>query len=348
MFTKKGISYGPAFGVGAATEAFEQADGRPGRAFIDCGENPPAGAIVYYWLPPNFEGAVRLTFTDAKGRVVHSFASDDEGTPPAKRPGTQPGLNRFVWDLKHRGPTKLDMSLVARRNKPFAEESDDVAGPAVVPGRYVVTLAAAATTAAKVGQAGETGRAGTAGKAGKAGKASNAAAAAGTQLEAGFAVVKDPRVRTAQRALEQQHALLLALYDRLSALNAGVNRARLLMRQLRDLEQRLGAGGEAPLRERLAAAIAALQAIEGVLVDAKRESPRDILRHPAGLNDTLVDLINVVAIADEAPTGPAQQVGDEIMAKVDAELAKLERAVAAQLPGLSEALRDAGVDVIGA
>lgn len=334
MFTKKGLSYGPAFGIGAATEAMETSEGRPSRAFIDCGENPPAGAIVYYWLPPKFAGAVRLSFADAKGRPVQSFASDDEGTPLAKRPGTKPGLNRFVWDLKHRGPTKLDMSLVTRRNKPFAEENDDVAGPAVVPGRYAVVLEATG--------------------------AGRGAGRTAERLEAGFAVVKDPRVKTPQRALEQQHALLRALYGKLSALNAGVNRLRSLVRQLRELERRAGArgghggkdgtGGDSgqPLRARLAAAIEALLAIEGVLVDPRRESPRDILRHPAGLNDTLVDLISVVAIADEAPPTQAQQVSDEIMAKVDAELAKLERIVAAEVPKLEEESRSAGVRWLGA
>ena len=35
-----------------------------------------------------------------------------------------------------------------------------------------------------------------------------------------------------------------------------------------------------------------------MLVDILRASPRDVLRHPAGLNDTLVDLLNGVGISD--------------------------------------------------
>jgi hypothetical protein len=61
-----------------------------------------------------------------------------------------------------------------------------------------------------------------------------------------------------------------------------------------------------------------------VLVDVDRESPRDVLRHPAGLNDTLVDLINMAGIADMAPTVPTDAVSRETMARVDAELAKLD------------------------
>jgi len=308
--TKKGISYSPAFGIGASTEPVENPDGTTSRRYLDVGENPPNGAIVHYWLPEGFDGAVKLTFTDARGRTVNAFASDDKDAKPAKKPPAKPGLNRFVWDLKHRGPTKIDATLVERKRKPFAEESDDVPGPQVAPGRYTVVI--------------------------EAGKARH---------EAGFAVVRDPRVKTSQRAFDLQLALLKALYDKLGALNAAVNRIRLVKRQLRDLDRRVAPGA---LRERAAALVAKLESIEGVLVDIKRESPRDILRHPAGLDDTLVDLIGVVAIADEAPPTQAKQVSDEIMGRVDEQIAALEALVAGDIAACNAALREAGVEVLGA
>jgi hypothetical protein len=95
-------------------------------------------------------------------------------------------------------------------------------------------------------------------------------------------VVKDPRVKTSQRAFEQQGALLQQLYGRWSALNAGVNRtAPAASRQLRALERsRLGAGdagaGRAPARGRGAGLSSPSRR---ALVDVQRESPRDVLRH---------------------------------------------------------------------
>jgi len=308
---KKGISYGPAFGIGGGTESIDRPDGSTERVHLDVGENPPNGAIVYYWLPKDFEGAVRLGFVDAEGRTVIAFDSDDAGAPPAKRPPAKPGLNRYVWGLRHRGPARLDASLVVRKTRPLAAEDDDVSGPLVAPGHYRVVLEAG-----------------------------------GTRLEAGFAVVKDPRLETSQAAFDQQLALLHRLYGKLSALNEAVNRIRRLERQLRDLDQRLGEGDHA-LRDRATALLRRLEAVEGVLVDVKRESPRDVLRHPAGLNDTLVDLISVVAIADEAPTHQAREVCDETLAKVDTQLAELGTVVAGELATLNAALRQAGVDLLG-
>jgi hypothetical protein len=310
-FAKKGVSYGPAFGIGGGTETMVGADGKPGRRFLEVGENPPNGALIYYQLPEGFKGPVKLSFLDEAGQAVNVLASDDPSLSHSKKPGTRPGLNRVVWDLRHRGPVKLDPALMTRRNKPLAEDAEDIPGPAVVPGRYRVVLEAA-----------------------------------GQRLEAGFAVIKDPRVKTSQRAFEQQGALLRQLYARWSSLNQGVNRIRLLKRQLRELERRLGAGDQ-PLAERGKSMVLALEAIEGVLVDIHRESSRDVLRHRAGLNDTLSDLISVVAIADEPPTQQAREVSQEAMAKVDAELALLDALVAGDIAALDAALRQAGIEVVG-
>jgi photosystem II stability/assembly factor-like uncharacterized protein len=309
-FSKNGISYSPAFGIGASTEGIELEAGRRDRHYLDVGENPPNGAIVYYWLPKDAEGPVHLSFADEAGETIIRFASDDKDAPFHKRPGTKAGLNRFVWDLKYPGPTKLDQSLIVRKYQPFASESEESSGPTVRPGTYRATL--------------ET---------------------AGETREAGFAVVKDPRVNTTEAAFARQFALLRTLYAKVSALNEAVNQIRLLKRQLSDLQKRIGE--DAALRDRARGLVQSLEAIEAVLVDTKRETPRDILRNPAGLNDTLQDMINVVAIADSAPTVQATQVSEEVMLRVDVEIRKLAGLVAGEVGALNAALRAAGFEVLG-
>ncbi|MBI1777915.1 MAG: glycosyl hydrolase [Proteobacteria bacterium] len=310
-FTKTGISYSPAFGIGASTESFEKADGSRLRTYLDVGENPPNGAIVYYWLPKDADGPVSLSFRDAAGQTVIRFASDNKDAPHHKRPGTKAGLNRFVWDLKHQGPNKLDPSLLVRKYKPFASEGEDPSGPVVVPGSYGVVL--------------------------EAGGESHAAS---------FAVVKDPRVETTEKAFAEQFALLQTLYGKLSAVNDAVNRIRLLKRQAGELQKRLG-DKDKPLGDQAVALVGRLEAIEGVLVDIKRETPRDVLRNPAGLNDTLVDVIGVVAIADAEPTQQARQVADEIMSKADAEIGKLDAAIKEDVAAVNALLRSAGIELLG-
>ncbi len=314
-YGKSGISYGPAFGISGGSEMVTKADGSASRQFLDVGEGAPNGAILHWWLPEGFTGAVRLTVLDAKGQVVRVLASDDKALAAGRRPGTRAGLNRYVWDLRHTGPVRQDPSLNDRRNKPLSDDKEELHGPLVAPGRYTVVL--------------------------EAGK---------QRLEAGLTVVKDPRVKTSQRAFEQQQALLLELSAKWSALNTGVNQLRAARRSLRALLARLAPaqGAQAALAARAQAMVDTLGSIESVLVDPKRESVRDVLRHQAGMDDQIADMVSVVAIADEAPTTPAREVSREAMAQVDAQLARLAQCCGPELAALNAALREAGVEVVAA
>jgi hypothetical protein len=107
-----------------------------------------------------------------------------------------------------------------------------------------------------------------------------------------------------------------------------------------------GGDSQAALAGKVAAAEQGLAAIEAVLVDVNRESPRDVLRFPAGLNDTLVDLINTAALADMAPTQPAIEVSREIMAQVDAQLARLDALLAGDLVAINRIAADASIHYV--
>ncbi len=83
--------------------------------------NPPVGAVLDYWLKDTAASAVSLDITDAKGKQVRHFSSDDkhpapdasklEFTPewvPQPTPLlTGSGMHRFVWDLREAGPEAL-------------------------------------------------------------------------------------------------------------------------------------------------------------------------------------------------------------------------------------------------
>ena len=137
---RTGVAYGPAFGIDGSTVMVERADGTRYREHLDVGENPPNGAIVYYWLSEKDTGPVTLTFRDSSGRKIVDCTSNDTSLSPARRPDAKPGLNRFVWDMKYPGPTRLDYGLAPPRPKPLAPDPDNPPGPTVVPGTYGVEL----------------------------------------------------------------------------------------------------------------------------------------------------------------------------------------------------------------
>jgi hypothetical protein len=111
------------------------------------------------------------------------------------------------------------------------------------------------------------------------------------------------------------------------------------------LADRLG-DGHAELRAAIQSTSERLTAIEGVLIDVRRESPRDVLRHPAGLNDTLLDMINTASIADTAPTASTVAVSRETMARVDAEIARLGVLLSSDIADLNRMASASGLAYI--
>ena len=120
--------------------------GGGGRGGAAVGENPPGGAAIYYYLKARPQGEVTLEFLDSAGKLVKKFSSkvvepppapageDDDnpfrGGPPA-RVGTQAGMNRFVWNLRHEDATSFPGLIMW---------AGSVTGPRASPGTYQVRL----------------------------------------------------------------------------------------------------------------------------------------------------------------------------------------------------------------
>lgn len=118
------------------------------------GENPPAGAVIDYWIGTGPGGRVTLDIADATGTVVRHFASDATPAPvpagryfakswtePPPRLSGDAGMHRFVWDLRGERPPAISytysIAAVAGRDTPALP-----LGPWVLPGDYTVTLRA--------------------------------------------------------------------------------------------------------------------------------------------------------------------------------------------------------------
>lgn len=87
---------------------------------VPTGENPPDGAILYYYLPKAAAGPVTLAIHDASGVLVREYSSTppppDATMPNApeywfKGPDVLPssaGMHRFVWDVRYPTPPSLN------------------------------------------------------------------------------------------------------------------------------------------------------------------------------------------------------------------------------------------------
>jgi photosystem II stability/assembly factor-like uncharacterized protein len=118
------------------------------------GRNPPAGAVIDYYLAHNDSHPLSIEILDASGTLVRRVTSADAapmtpeelareliprywiriGTPP----GTGAGMHRWIWDLHYAAPRSL------RRGFPISAVPGDTplepAGPLASPGVYTVRL----------------------------------------------------------------------------------------------------------------------------------------------------------------------------------------------------------------
>ena len=195
---------------------------------MDTGENPPLGAIIYYWLGKvTSKSKIKIVIKDESGATVACCESQNEKASNSRRPTCKEGLNRFVWDLTEDPPIKLDEGLKIRKYEPFAKSEGGPAGAKVQPGNYLVVLTAN-----------------------------------GESQEAELTVVKDPRVNTRQEDFEVQNSLYKEITTKLSNLNIAVNRIRLMKSQLENIDKIIPEEAEAA-----SLLVGELELLEGQLVD---------------------------------------------------------------------------------
>src|SRR6185369_5435248 len=113
------------------------------------GQNPPDGAIIDYYLKEKPTGLVTLEITDASGKIVRRFTSDDTTYKGGKvniplywiRPqqilSSEAGSHRFLSNIHYaplNAPVSYPISAVYTNTAP-AETS-----PWVMPGTYTIKL----------------------------------------------------------------------------------------------------------------------------------------------------------------------------------------------------------------
>jgi hypothetical protein len=155
---------------------------------LDAGKNPPDGVIVTYFLRAASKD-ITLTFLDSRGRVVRSYTKRPaDADPKDKEPRVpiEPGMNRFVWDMRYQDAAKID-------DEPEVMDQLEGAlkGAVAAPGTYTVRLAVD-----------------------------------GDKSEATFEIRKDPRVPATQPDLDEQFAVRTRLRDLLDRDHKAVNRLR--------------------------------------------------------------------------------------------------------------------------
>ncbi len=318
--------------------------GSPFAAGGNVGKNPPAGAVIDYWLktslkkPDKKEAAgsssdesqakteagksdgekneapkITLEILDSSGKTIRKFPKKEEPADEEEnffnRGGSSEtlpadaGLNRFVWDLRYEGATKVPKAPVWGGN---------TNGPVALPGTYQVRLTVL-----------------------------------GKSYTAPLEITPDPRLTTTQADLTKQFDLLLKIRDAVTETDDTILQIRDLREQINAVNKHVG---NDPREKAIVDAGKSLNKkmteIEEVLIQTKAKSGQDVLNYPVRLNNHLVALSGVVGSASTAPTQQSYEVFDMLSKQLDEQLAKWKEIVSTDVPAYNNLVRQQEVPAL--
>ncbi|HEX6575693.1 MAG TPA: glycosyl hydrolase, partial [Gemmatimonadaceae bacterium] len=305
------------------------------------GQNPPSGAIVYYWLKdPN--QLVTLDFLDSQGKVIRTFTSAQDPraardslrnaarADSIRRAGGRPDSSQrseargeeTSEDGPRRAPAPPRVSNKAGLNTfswnmryPEASSFENMImwaagtqGPVAVPGAYTVRL--------KVG---------------------------GITQSENFRIVKDPRSKATQADLDAQFAFLMKVRDETSKANDAVKLVRNIRAQIADRMSKLPEGKRDAFRVSSGALNTVLSQAEMAIYQTQNRSGQDPLNYPIRLNNKIAALAGVAASADARPTDQTLEVFSILSRQLEGQISTIRQALRTQLPGLNRELASAGL-----
>ncbi len=294
--------------------------GRGGGA-ASIGENPPAGASIWYHLKEKPKGDVTIEILDAAGKSVKKFSSrapegqagqagaagDEEGGRrfrggPSRVPAEK-GLNRFAWDLRYPDATTFPGMILW---------SGNTSGPRAVPGSYQVKLTVDGKT-----------------------------------LSESFEVRKDPRVSTTQAEFQQQFDLLAKIRNKFSETSEAIINIRDVKRQVDEYTKRVGSQAEMKAIVDAGKALNdKLTAVEVELYQTKNQSNQDPLNYPIRLNNKLAALAGSIAGSDTQPTDQQVAVYEDLTAKINVQLEKLKQVMTTDVPAFNKLVQEKQVPAV--
>ncbi len=316
------------------------------------GKNPPAGAVIDYWLKTSLkkpdEGKkaadgdsaaaaateksdadkkngnpgeaeapkITLDILDSSGKVIRHFPkkSDKEDEAAPEEDEGPRGHNAGPLPAEA-GLNRFvwDLGYEGASTVPQAPLwGGDTKGPEALPGTYQVRLTVL-----------------------------------GKAYTAPLQIEPDPRLKVTQADLQKQFDLLIKIREKVTQTDDAINQIRDLREQINTINKRLKGD---PRAKAVADAGKSLDKkmteVEEVLIQTKAKSGQDVLNFPIRLNNQLVALGGVVASGASAPTQQSYEVFDMLAKSVDEQLAKWKTIVATDVKAYDDVVKQQDVPAL--
>ena len=261
------------------------------RKSVLAGQNPPPGAVIYYYVKNAPKGETTIEILDSAGAVVRKYSSnrteplEEPRNPDDKKPEKQikaeAGLNRFIWDERYEGTSRVPGYYLF-------EYKEGAYGPFALPGKYQVRLTVD-----------------------------------GKSQTAPMEMKLDPRVKVEQADLQKQFDLGIQIRDELNRVYNAANQIEDVRTQVNGLMKRLvGNDSTKPVLQAAGDLDQKLLVTRDNLIQLKIKANEDSLAYPQRADSKLAYLGLLVSDeTDSAPTEAEYQEFDKLKKQTDDYLA---------------------------
>ena len=256
------------------------------------GENPPAGAVVDFFVKEVPKGETTIEILDGQGQVIRRYSSlktdisdeplDPDDKKPEKQIKVEAGLNRFVWDLRYQGANRVPGYYLW-------EYKTGARGPLGLPGKYHVRLTVH-----------------------------------GKSQTVPLEVKLDPRVQVSEADLERQFKVLIQIRELLNRVYAAVNQIDDVRSQTEAMKKRLASdeNGKA-LSSAADDLVAKLVSVREPLINLRISANEDSLAYHPQLDGQLAFLSMIISSGcDCGPTEAALERFEELQKQTDEAVAR--------------------------
>jgi photosystem II stability/assembly factor-like uncharacterized protein len=275
------------------------------------GENPPAGALIDYYLKSAPKGELTVDILDAQGKVLRHLSSTHstkEVQPPEwpdqivpnDQIAAKQGMNRLVWDLRMNDPVQIPGAFYS---------GPTPRGPLVEPGHYQVKLT--------VG---------------------------GVSHTAPLTVVADPRVANSEAAIHAKTELSLNVEHDIDRLHRAVNGIRKTRTEIVRAQKALAnRPSSKPLMDEADALSKRLDPIEQSLMQVNMKGSEANLAFPGMLNELFATFALSQDDADTMPTAQHVAFYQSLHGQLETQLGLWKQVQGGEIAAFNSHLKASGV-----
>ncbi len=280
------------------------------------GENPPAGALIDYYLKAEPKSELTIEILDAQGKVLRHLSSTHstkEVQPPEwpdqivpnDQIAAKQGMNRLVWDLRMNDPVQIPGAFYS---------GPTPRGPLVEPGHYTVKLSVGDIT-----------------------------------RTAPLTVVADPRVPNAETAIHAKTELASNAERDIDRLHRAVNSIRKTRSEFeRVLKALAGKPANSALNMQAGSLSKRLDPIEQELMQVNMKGSEANLAFPGKLNELFATFALSMDDADAMPTEQHLAFYKSLHERLDAQIALWRALRDQQIAAFNARLKTSGVAPVDA